>query len=254
MQSIKTIMLFEVMYRHKVLGTPLDEVENQLKNYPTQDADDLLKRLRGDIAVDTLHKEEETEDDVSVTEAQESGDKAAYQAHFNKMLKDHGVQNISDLPKEKRSEFFNQIDKHWKSDNEKVNEDIDWADEIFEDFIMEFAEFTDVLSMIKKEIQKEVLDEASTKRTTMTRVTRQTKIDRATGSLSVQYAKSVNDPLYKKFKKFKDKWMKFKERIQAKYKARVRTAARQGGGIGHLLKNKQKSGATTGKTDNTKKK
>jgi hypothetical protein len=87
----------------------------------------------------------------------------------------------------------------------------------------------------------------------VTRVTRQTKIDRAIGALSVQYAKAVNDPMYKKFKKYKDKWMKFKERIQMKYKARVRTAARTGGGIGHLLKDKQKGGAQTGKTDKKKK-
>ena len=88
-------------------------------------------------------------------------------------------------------------------------------------------------------MEQETIAEA-TKRTTITKISRQTKIDRAIGALSVQYAKAVNDPMYKKFKKFKDKWMKFKERIQAKYSPRVRSAARQGGGIAHLLKKKDK--------------
>jgi len=240
MKSIKTILLFEVMYRHNILGLPLNEIENQLKNYPTQDAEDLLKHLRGELTQDTIHKEPETEDDVAVVEGQESGDKEAYRNHFNKMLKAKGASNISDLSKEQRKEFFTKIDKHWKSkDEKKVNEEIEWTDDIMEEFVMEFSEFADVFSIIKKEMEKHVLEEASGKRTSMSRITRQTKIDRAVGSLAVQYAKAKNDPLYKKFKKFKDKWMKFKERIQAKYKARVRTAARQGGGISHLL-NKDK--------------
>lgn len=234
MQSIRTILLFEVMYRHNILGMPLDEIENQLKNYPTQDAQDLLRKLRSDIAVDTLHRPEENEDDISVTEAQESGDKEEYRAHFNKMLKDYGVSNISELPKDKRREFFLKIDQHWKAKNEKVSEDLEWTDELFTDFVIEFAEFADIFPLIRKEIQREVLEEAS-KKTSMTRITRQTKIDRAAGNLATQYAKAKGDPLYNKMKKFKDKWLKYKKMIQSKYKARVRTAARTGTGIGHLI-------------------
>jgi hypothetical protein len=237
MQSIKTILLFEVIYRHNILGLSLNEIENQLKNYPTQDAEDLLRHLRQDIATDTLSREPETEDDIAVTEAQESGDKEDYRAHFNQMLKNYGASSISELPKDKRKEFFLKIDKHWKSKKEKkVNEEKEWTDDIFEEFVIEFAEFADTWVALKKEMERQVLEESSGKRTTMQRVTRQTKIDRAIGSLAVQYAKAKNDPLYKKFKKFKDKWMMFKQRIQDKYKARVRTAARQGGGISHLLK------------------
>jgi Mg/Co/Ni transporter MgtE len=261
MQSIKTILLFEAKYRHDVLGLSLDEIENQLKNYPTQDAEDLLKRLRNDIGTDTLNREDPNEDDVSVTE----GSKEEYRDRFNKMLKDAGASNISELTPEKRKQFFMKLDKSWKSQSEKkVSEDteIEWTDDVVAEFALEFAEFADVMQLVKKEIEvleeadaAQALEEASkTKRTTVTRVTRQTKIDRAIGSLSVQYAKAVNDPMYKKFKKYKDKWMKFKERIQAKYKARVRTAARQGGGIAHLLKDKQKGGAQTGKTAPKKKK
>jgi len=249
MQSIKTILMFEVMYRHKVLGYELSEIENQLKNYPTQDAQDLLRKLRGELSQDSLSKEPDNEDDVSVTEAQEQGDKAAYQAHFNKMLGDYGVTNIGELPKEKRAEFFRKIDQHWKSDKEakkKVNEEIEWTEEIFEEFVIEFSEFADILTMIKKEI--EVLEEASgSKKTTVTKITRQTKIDRTIGNLAMQLAKAKNDPMYKKFKKFKTKWMTFKERIQKKYGPRVRTAARTGGGIGHLIK-KEKAKQSSGKS------
>lgn len=244
MQSIKTILLFEAMYRYHVLGMSFSEIENQLKNYPTHDAQDLLKKVRDDIAIDTLNRDEESEDDITVTEAQASGGKEEYRAHFNKMLQQYGATSISELPKEKRKEFFLKIDKHWKSDKEskkKVKEEIEWTDDVYEEFTQEFSEFTDILHSVKAEMEKEVLEEKSaTKRTTQTRITRATKIDRAIGSLSVQYAKRANDPLYKKFKKFKDKWMKFKERIQAKYKARVRTAARQGGGIGHLFRDEKK--------------
>ena len=237
MQSIKTILLFEAMYRHKILGLSLDEIENQLKNYPTQDAENLLKKLRGELSQDTLSRPPETAEDVSVTEAQETGGKAAYQAHFNQMLKDYGATNISDLPADKRKEFFNKIDKHWKSDKESkknVKEETEVADEMAE-FFVEFAEFADIFVSMKKEMEREILDEAG-KRTTMTKITRQTKIERAKGNLAMQYAKATNDPMYKKFKKFKDKWMNYKEKIQAKYGPRVRTAARQGGGIQDVLR------------------
>lgn len=248
------------MYRHNILGLSLNEIENQLKSYPTQDAEDLLKRLRNELATDTINREPENEDDISVMEAQAQGGKEEYRDHFNKMLKDFGVSNISELPADKRKTFFMKIDKHWKADNEskkKVNEELGSAEDIFSDFVEMFAEHSEVLILIANEMKKmdsEIIEEKSgTKRTTMTRVTRQTKIDRAIGALSVQYAKAVNDPMYKKFKKYKDKWMKFKERIQMKYKARVRTAARTGGGIAHLLKDKQKGGAQTGKTAKKKK-
>ena len=257
MQSIKTILLFEAKYRRDILGLSLDEIENQLKNYPTQDAEDLLKRLRGELSQDGLHRQPEGEDDVNVTE----GAKEAYRAKFNSMLKDAGASNISELTPEKRKAFFMKLDKSWKAKSEKkVAEELEFdGGDIFSDFVEMIAEDTDVLVLIANEMKKidaeDLLQEKSgTKRTTVTRVTRQTKIDRAIGSLSVQYAKAVNDPMYKKFKKYKDKWMKFKERIQMKYKARVRTAARQGGGIAHLLKDKQKGGAQTGKIDKKKKK
>jgi hypothetical protein len=82
------------------------------------------------------------------------------------------------------------------------------------------------------------------KRTTITKVTRQTKIDRAIGALATKYAKEANDPLYKKMVKWREKFFKFRGRIKSKYGARVRSRAIQGKGIGDMVKKfkDQKSG------------
>ena len=90
------------------------------------------------------------------------------------------------------------------------------------------------------------------KRTTITKVTRQTKIDRAIGSLATKFAKETNDPLYKKLVKFREKFYKYREMIRKKYGPRVRSRALSGKGISDMLKDKQKSGAKTG-TINKKK-
>jgi len=76
------------------------------------------------------------------------------------------------------------------------------------------------------------------KRTTITKVTRQTKIDRAIGSLATQYAKQSGDPQYKLMTKYRDKFFKFRKRIKAKYGPRVRSRAIQGKGIGDMIKKK----------------
>jgi len=74
------------------------------------------------------------------------------------------------------------------------------------------------------------------KRTTITKVTRQTKIDRAIGALATKYAKDSGDPLYKKMVKWREKFFKFRGRIKSKYGARVRSRAIQGKGIGDMVK------------------
>ena len=101
------------------------------------------------------------------------------------------------------------------------------------------------------------LDEATakkSKRTTITKVTRQTKIDRAIGSLATKFAKETNDPMYRKLVKFRDRYFKYRERIRAKYGPRVRSRALSGGGISDMLKKNQKTGAQTGKPKVVKKK
>lgn len=77
------------------------------------------------------------------------------------------------------------------------------------------------------------------KRTTITKVTRQTKIDRAIGALATKYAKEVDDPMYRKLVKFRKKFFKYRERIRAKYGPRVRSRAIQGKGISDMLKKKK---------------
>jgi len=83
-------------------------------------------------------------------------------------------------------------------------------------------------------IVDEYLSEVA-KRTTITKVTRQTKIDRAIGALATKFAKEANDPLYKKMVKFREKFFKFRGRIKSKYGPRVRSRAIQGKGISDML-------------------
>jgi hypothetical protein len=50
---------------------------------------------------------------------EEKGDKAAYQAFFNKMLKKFGVESADDLDADKKKEFYDAIDAGWEGDNEE---------------------------------------------------------------------------------------------------------------------------------------
>jgi len=54
----------------------------------------------------------------TLTEAK-SGDKDAYRKFFNKALKKFGVKSQGELEGEKEKEFYDYIDKNWKSDKEK---------------------------------------------------------------------------------------------------------------------------------------
>ena len=94
-----------------------------------------------------------------------------------------------------------------------------------------------ILDEYLEEIQ--AVEEAS-KRTTITKVTRQTKIDRAIGSLSTQFAKRTNDPLYDKMIRYRKKFFKFREMIRKKYAPRVRSRAISGKGISDMLKDKKR--------------
>lgn len=100
----------------------------------------------------------------------------------------------------------------------------------------------DVLDMLDEQ------QKMKAKRTTITKVTRQTKIDRAIGALATKYAKEMNDPMYRKLVKFRDRFYKFRDRIRSKYGPRVRSRALSGKGISDMLKKNQKTGSQTGKT------
>lgn len=108
---------------------------------------------------------------------------------------------------------------------------------------MDYDNLVDEMLDNLQEAQKKM----TAKRTTITKVTRQTKIDRAIGSLATQYAKKTDDSLYKKMVKFREKFFKYREMIKKKYGPRVRSRAIQGKGISDMLKDKQKTGSATGK-------
>ena len=65
------------------------------------------------------------------------------------------------------------------------------------------------------------------KRTSRTTITRQTKIQRATGQLATSLAKQKNDPLYKRMVYFRTKYFKYRAMIRKKYSPRVRSKARR---------------------------
>jgi len=74
-------------------------------------------------------------------------------------------------------------------------------------------------------IINDILNES--KRTTISRVTRKAKINRAIGSLSASLAKKTNDPLYKRMIFYKEKYVEAKRRLVAKYANRVKSQARK---------------------------
>jgi len=65
------------------------------------------------------------------------------------------------------------------------------------------------------------------KRTTVSKITRGTKIKRATGQMSTSAARKKNDPLYKRMIYFRDQYYKYRDKIHKKYAPRVRSRARR---------------------------
>ena len=58
--------------------------------------------------------------------------------------------------------------------------------------------------------------------TSTTRITKQAKLARLGASIAIKMAKDNNDPLYRKYKKFKDKWKEYRLRIVRKYRNKAR--------------------------------
>jgi len=71
------------------------------------------------------------------------------------------------------------------------------------------------------------MDLNEVKKRSISAISRQAKISRATGSLAASAAKKKNDPLYKKMIFHKKMWKKYKEQVMKKYSARVRAQARR---------------------------
>lgn len=79
------------------------------------------------------------------------------------------------------------------------------------------------LDIILEEIQE--LEEA--KKSNMAKITRQAKINRATGQLASIEARKRNDPSYKMMIKYRDLYFKYREMVHKKYSPRVRSKARR---------------------------
>jgi hypothetical protein len=65
------------------------------------------------------------------------------------------------------------------------------------------------------------------KRMSRSTISRQTKIDKATGLLSSIEARKKNDPLYKKMLRHRELYFQYKTMIHRKYGSRVRSKARR---------------------------
>lgn len=79
------------------------------------------------------------------------------------------------------------------------------------------------MKIIEKYLQK--IQEA--KRRSISTISRQAKISRATGAMAASVARQKNDPLYKKMIFHKNMWKKYKEQVMKKYSNRVKQKARQ---------------------------
>lgn len=65
------------------------------------------------------------------------------------------------------------------------------------------------------------------KRTSRIKVTRKTKIKRATGQMASAAARKKNDPIYKQMVKYRTLYFKYRSMIHKKYAPRVRQRARR---------------------------
>jgi len=68
-----------------------------------------------------------------------------------------------------------------------------------------------------------LLDES--KRTSVSRITRATKIKKSVGQLASSQARKSNDPLYKRMVYYRELYFKFRDQLHRKYGPRVRSKA-----------------------------
>ncbi len=65
------------------------------------------------------------------------------------------------------------------------------------------------------------------KKTSVSTISRNAKINRAAGSLAAQMAKEKDDPIYDKMLFYKDNYLKYKKQLMKKYRHRVLSQARK---------------------------
>ena len=77
--------------------------QNKINHVPNQDASGILSAIKGEMMKESSSQ---------------------YKAYFDSMLKKYGVSSPAQLPREKKREFFNAVDKGWKGKKESVREHI----------------------------------------------------------------------------------------------------------------------------------
>ena len=100
-------------------------------------------------------------------------------------------------------------------DYDKITEEWEPSDDELKQIVIEHLDFMD-----NDEIN-EIL------KMSMRRIDRQEKLNRLGGSMAARIAKDKNDPDYKKMIKFKNLWIKYKEKVMRKYGIRGKQAARK---------------------------
>lgn len=65
------------------------------------------------------------------------------------------------------------------------------------------------------------------KRRSISTISRQAKISRATGAIATSMARQKNDPLFKRMQFHKKKWQEYKKQLMKKYANRARPRARK---------------------------
>ena len=63
----------------------------------------------------------------------------------------------------------------------------------------------------------------STPVTSTARITKQAKLARKGAALALRIAKEANDPMYAKYKKFKDKYKQYRMKLLQKYKNKAKS-------------------------------
>jgi hypothetical protein len=120
---------------------------NEMKNAPSQNPDEQMKRLEDDLTGNSIDLDEEPDDEDDYPDEydekglvsqmpDESGEAiasemvdatlleqdSAYQTYFRGVMKKHGIKGIRGLSAEKRSVFFKDVSAGWRS-RKKVKEE-----------------------------------------------------------------------------------------------------------------------------------
>ena len=84
------------------------KMANDINHVPNQKAGNLIKSVRDELSEGMIWQ--------MIAEMRKD---AGYKAYFKKMLSKYGYNSPADIPAEKKKDFFNAVDRNWKSKKEK---------------------------------------------------------------------------------------------------------------------------------------